>query len=65
MSALSYSLRTAAAATALSQSHLSDAIKAGQLKAKRSGKDEHGDPIGKYVILAGDLQRYLDGLADA
>jgi len=62
---LSYSLRTAAADTGLSQTHLSDAIKAGHLKARKSGRDKNGEPIGKYVILTADLMAYLESLVEA
>lgn len=62
---LSFSTTTAAAATGLSKSHLTAAITAGHLKAKRSGLTEDGEPTGKYVILAADLQAYLEGLVDA
>lgn len=65
MTPLSYSVATAVAATGLSRSHLERAIKAGQLKAKKSSLTEDGEPTGKYVILATDLQAYLSGLVDA
>lgn len=62
---LSYSIAGAAAATGLSPSYLDRAIKAGALRAKKSGRDEDGQPTGKHVILARDLETYLDGLVDA
>jgi len=62
---LSYSVATATAATGLSRSHLERAIAAGRLKARKSSKDEDGEPTGKYVILAADLQAYLEGLVEA
>lgn len=65
MTALSYSIAGAIGATGLSKSHLERAIKSGELKAKKSSKDKEGEPVGKYVILARDLQAYLEGLVDA
>lgn len=65
MTTLSYSIAGAVAATGLSKSHFDRAIRAGRLRAKKSGRDESGEPTGKYVILAADLERYLDELADA
>lgn len=63
--ALAYSVVRATEVTGLSKSHLERAIRAGQLKAKKSGKDKKGEPVGKYVILARDLEAYLEGLVDA
>lgn len=65
MSALAYSIAGAVVATGLSKSHLEREIRAGRLKAKKSGRDEDGEPTGKYVILAGDLEAYLSELVDA
>lgn len=62
---LSYSMAGAVAATGLSKSHLDRAIRAGQLKAKKSGRDADGEPVGSFVILARDLEAYLNGLVDA
>lgn len=62
---LAYSIATATTATGLSKSHLERAIKAGQLRAKKSGVTEDGEPCGKYVILAADLEAYLSELVDA
>lgn len=64
MTALAYSIRTAAESTGLSKTHLIDAIKAGELKTRRSSVDGSGEPQGKYVILAGDLQKYLAALPE-
>ena len=61
----SYSIAGAVTATGLSKSHLERAIRSGELKAKKSSKDSEGEPKGKYVILARDLEAYLEGLADA
>lgn len=61
---LAYSIRTAVEATGLSKTHLTDAIKAGELKTRRSSVDDKGDPQGKYVILAADLAAYLASLPE-
>lgn len=65
MNTLAYSIAGAVAATGLSKSHLERAIRTGQLRAKKSGRDEQGEPTGKYVILAAELDRYLNELVDA
>ena len=62
---LSYSVATAAADTGLSKSHLHREIKAGRLRAKRSGMTDDGEPAGNYIILAADLEAYLSELVDA
>ena len=62
---LSYTLAQASLTTGLSQTFLSQAIHAGQLHAKRSSRDDFGDPQGKYVILRADLEAYLESLPDA
>lgn len=62
--ALAFSVTQAAEASGLSTSHLDRAIKSGQLKAKRTSTNEKGDPVGKRVILAGDLEAYLSNLPD-
>ena len=65
MSAISYDLNGAHAVTGLSPSHLKRAIGEGHLKAKRSGENKDGEPVGKYVIREADLRAYVDGLVDA
>lgn len=65
MKRLAYSLSAAAEETSLSEWSLRRAIDAGDLKAKRSSTNEKGDPTGKHLILADDLDAYLRGLADA
>jgi hypothetical protein len=60
-----YSITGAIAATGLSKSHLMCAIRTGELKVKKSSRDEQGEPTGKFVILAAELDRYLEGLPDA
>lgn len=62
---LSYSLPTAVAATGLSRSQLDRAIRKGELKARKSSVNDDGEPTGKFVILAADLQEYLDNLPEA
>lgn len=65
MTPISYDLEAAAEATGLSQSYLKSAIREGDLKAKRSGTDKAGNPVGKYLIRTADLERFVDGLVDA
>ena len=65
MTTLAYSIAGAVAATGLSKSHLERAIRTGELRAKKSGRDKDGEPTGKYVILAAELDRYLTELVDA
>lgn len=65
MSRLSYTVATAAEATGLSKAHITAAIKGGQLAARRSGVNSDGEPAGKYVIFARDLEAWLEGLAAA
>lgn len=60
--ALAYSLRTAAEATGLSKTHLNDALNRGDLRGRRSSLSGDGEPQGKWVILAGDLEDYLSSL---
>jgi hypothetical protein len=65
MTPLAYSVATACAATSLSKSQLDRAIRAGLLKARKSSTTEDGEPTGKYVILADDLEAYLASLPEA
>jgi hypothetical protein len=62
---LAYSLLEAADATGLSEDSLKQAIRRGDLKAKRSARSEDGDGVGKYILTASALNAWLDGLADA
>lgn len=62
---ISYSMPGAVAATGLSRSTLERAIRAGQLRAKKSNADDDGNPIGAWVIPADALRSYIDGLVDA
>lgn len=59
---LAYSIATAVQASALSRSHLNEAIGRGDLVAHKSNKDKDGEPIGKWIILRADLEAYLEGL---
>lgn len=63
--ALSYTLSTAATATGLSRKSIERAVKSGALRAKRSSVTEDGEPAGTYLILASDLQAWLESLVDA
>lgn len=62
---LSYNVRGAAAATGISESRLKKAIKEGQLKVKKSGTTENGEPAGTRIILHAELVKYLESLVDA
>jgi hypothetical protein len=62
---LAYSLTEAADATGLSRSHLDRAIKTGHLRTKTTKLNGDEKPVGKRVILARDLEAYLEGLDDA
>lgn len=64
MNALAYSLRTAAEATSFSKTHLLAAINKGELRARRSAVDEDENPVGKWVILAADLEAWLAALPE-
>lgn len=67
---LSYSVAEAAAATGMSGDTIKRAIRATDyskwprpLKAKKAGDET--SPNAPYLILAGDLQSWLDSLPDA
>lgn len=62
---LSFSIVGAAAATGLSRSYLDRAIKSGDLPAKKSSRNDDGQPTGKWLILTRDLESFLERLADA
>ena len=62
---IAYSIKGAAGASGLSQTHLRSEIAAGRLPAKRSGVTEDGEPTGKYLIFASDLTDYLSHLESA
>jgi hypothetical protein len=60
---LAYSIKEAVMATGLSATHLDTAIRTGALRCRRTIKDdETGVVAGKRLILAADLQAYLDAL---
>lgn len=61
---LAYGLKDAAAVTGFSKTHLMQAIHKGELPAKRSGRDDEGNPAGKWVVMAADLEAYLESLPD-
>lgn len=62
---ISYSLPGAVEATGLSRTTLMRAIGSGKLRAKKSGEDGDGNPVGHWVIPAAALQAFIDGLVDA
>jgi hypothetical protein len=62
---LAYSKAGAAAAAGVSTKTLERAIGAGRLRAKKSSESADGEPTGRVVILAADLQSWLESLADA
>lgn len=59
---LSYSIKEAVAATGLSATHLDTAIRSGALVCVRTVERDNGEVAGKRLILAADLQAYLDAL---
>ena len=61
---LAYSLADASAVTGLSRTLLDQAIKDGLLKSKVTSWRGDGK-AGKRIVLARDLQAFLDGLEDA
>lgn len=62
---LAYSIAGAQEATGLGRTVLTDAIRSGELRARKSGRDANGEPVGKYVIRAEDLKAFIDGLPEA
>lgn len=65
MTQLAYDKRQAAEACGLSEDTIKRAINSGALKAKRSATNKDGDGVGKYIVLASELNRWLESLADA
>jgi len=63
---LAFTREEAASACGVSVDVIKRAIAGGHLSAKRSGVNkETGEPAGKYLILAADLQAWLEGLEAA
>lgn len=62
---LAFNIDEAAAACGVSRDTIKRAINKGSLKAAKSSKDKDGNPTGKYVITAANLQAWLDGLEAA
>lgn len=62
---LSYTFKTAAAATGLSEATISRAAKSGRLRCGRTAVDDNGEPTGSYVILHADLMSWLESLVAA
>lgn len=65
MNKLSYNMAEAVAATGLSEKTIKRAIARGDLVARKSDRDDDGNPKGVYVIQAKALEAWLDGLAVA
>lgn len=62
---ITYTTVTAAAATGLSKDLIERAIRAGELKAKRTGKtNDEGKQTGRYLITRGALDDWIDSLED-
>jgi len=62
---ISYAIKGAVDATGLSATYLTRAINDGRLPATKSGKDSDGNPSGKWIILASDLEAFVKGLVEA
>lgn len=62
---LAFTREEAATACGVSLRTIIRAINTGALKAKRSSRDDDGNPTGKYLILADDLRAWLDSLEAA
>jgi hypothetical protein len=62
---LAYSMADAVEATGLSRSHLDRAIRDGQLRSRTTKLDKKQRAVGKRVILARDLEAYLESLEEA
>lgn len=62
---IAYNMPGAVEASGQSRSTLERAIRAGKLRAKKSSKDEDGNPTGQWVILHAELEKYLESLVDA
>lgn len=62
---LAYNMAGAVAATGMSKSSLERAIRAGKLRAKKSGEDADGNPTGSWVITHDALAAFIEGLVDA
>ena len=62
---LAFNTKEAAAATGLSEDTIKRAIRSGALKASKSSINADGDPTGRFVILAAELQAWLEGLEAA
>jgi hypothetical protein len=58
-------LKAAAKIAGVSVDTLKAAIHNGTLRAKRSGVNEHGDPVGKYLVTRDALTAWFETLPDA
>lgn len=62
---ISLNLEEAGLAIGVSDETIRRAIHAGELKAKRSSKNDDGDGIGRLLIGVDDLRTWFNGLVDA
>lgn len=62
---IAYSIQGAAEALGVSVSHVDRLVRGGIIRAKYTGEDEDGNPTGKRLVLASELQRYAESLVDA
>lgn len=65
MTPLAYSIAKAVEVSGLSRASLDRAIRSGQLKARRSTRNEDGEGQGKYLVKHADLEAYIDSLPEA
>jgi len=61
---LAFTIPEVCAATGFGEQKIRNALRSGELKSKRGARDKDGNGIGQHIVLAKDLQAYLDGLAD-
>lgn len=66
---ISLNAAEAAEAVGLKEATIKAAVRAGQLRAKRSGRSKRegreGDGVGNYLIAVDDLRAWFEGLPDA
>ena len=64
MDPIAYNVDDAARVSGMSRTLIIRAIKAGDLKAKRTSRSETGEPAGKFIILRRELEAFLENLPD-